>query len=97
VSIRVGFPRQVADPEVWGTGEPQHNYESSCWVRVDEILTIPGPVIGSSTLSALMTALESLAERLDEFTASGGKIIDDEGEEGTYAVELGPLLGKSNR
>lgn len=86
-AIRLGFPSQV------GPKRAGENAESSCWSHVGGLLELGGPVISGSTLGALTSALEILADVTAAFTAAGGGFADSTGADAAIDVVLRPLIG----
>jgi hypothetical protein len=82
-AIRIGFPYQLG-----GEALPD-NYESHCWARVEGLVEIPGPMIGGSTLSALIHALEIVATLAAWRMADDGELVD--GADESYSQLLAPF------
>lgn len=72
-AVQVGYPDQL--------GSEPGNYESNCWVRIDDVVSFGGPVIGGSTFGALLSALECLRSGVEDFILRGGRILDPDGED----------------
>ena len=64
--------------------------EAHCGVALDGFHSPPGPIIGASTLQALLLAVRFLGTRLHDFVAKGGRVLhpDDDSE-----VPLDALFG----
>jgi hypothetical protein len=75
-AFRVGVPEQV------GSEMPGENYESSCWVHLDGVLDLGGPVLAGSMLGALTRALEILADHVRRAGRKGVLITALTEEEG---------------
>jgi hypothetical protein len=83
-AIRIGVPYQLG-----GQALPD-NYESHCPVHVEGLVELGGPMIGVSTLSALVSALRTVATFASWRVADDGELVEIEG--GTaYAELLAPL------
>jgi hypothetical protein len=82
-AIRIGIPYQLG-----GEALPD-NYESHCWVRVEGVVEIPGPMIGGSTLSAMVYALRTVGFLADRLVKDGGDLVD--GATASHAALLAPF------
>jgi hypothetical protein len=87
--IQVSFPTVVAP-----TTECD-NFESSCWVQLDDIVNLGGPVLGASTLHVLCVSLRLLVKTLDDFCKVGGRVEDVHGK--LLNVRDAELIATENR
>jgi hypothetical protein len=84
--VRIGFPEQLGPPP-----EIDDNCESVCWAHIDELLDMRGPVHGTSTLRALVSAFDLIAKRIAQFRSTGGMILSEDGEDLSVEYAFGPL------
>jgi hypothetical protein len=66
--------------------------EASCAYALDGLEYVAGPMLGADTMQALCMALRFLGLRLRAFLASGGRVLDDDGEDVGLEDVFGPLL-----
>lgn len=78
--IAVGMPEQIETAEV------------HCWIALDGFHYNPQPLIGTSTLQALLIAVRFLGWRLHDFLSMGGQVLDPDGNTFTLEALFGPLL-----
>lgn len=82
--IAVGMPVQI------------ETTEAHCWIALDGFHCNPQPLIGTSTLHALLIAVRFLGWRLHDFLSTGGRVLDSEDNDFTLESLFGPLLEKAN-
>lgn len=72
--------------------------EAHCGVALDGFHAVPGPIIGASTLQALLLAVRFLGMRLHDFVATGGRVLhpDDDSDVPLDAL-FGALLREARR
>ena len=46
---------------------------AECWIALDGLRIVNGPIYGESTLQALLLAISLVASEVDEFLARGGR------------------------
>lgn len=77
--IAIGFPEQG-------------NEDVRCSVALDGMFPSVGPIIGGSAMQALVLAMSFLGAMLQDWLASGGRVLNDDGSDARVDLTFGPLL-----
>ena len=82
-AIRIGSPYPLDD---------HGNHESWCWLHIDGVFTMPGPIIAGSTLDVLALCVRTAGEQLHAFVANGGRVLGPDGSDAELDLELGDFF-----
>lgn len=63
-----------------------------CPVALDGMLPRVGPIIGGSAMQALALAMSFLGAMLNDWLASGGRVLNEDGTDARVDVIFGSLL-----
>ncbi len=80
--IAIGLPEQ-GDEDV------------RCPVALDGMFARVGPILGGSAMQALALAMSFLGAMLDDWLASGGQVLNEDGTDARVDLTFGALLRPS--
>jgi hypothetical protein len=84
--IAIGLPTTITE-----------GVEADCMIALDGFEYQPGPLKGSTTLQAMLLAIQFVASRIEDFLTKGGRVLHpSEGSDFAVHAYFGALLHKSD-